>query len=196
MGCGGNDNGDEQRQLEAERQARVEAGRQKIDEAFAGFDDAFYDQRAQEYADYAVPQLTKQYDRTRKNLTYSLARAGLLNSGTEAAKGGALDEELGQKYREVVDAGQGQANQLRRDIEGQRSNLTAQLQASADPGSAANLAVRTAQAYEKPTSFEPIGNFFETWTRNYLANETARLYNPNQQPMFGWGTPTQRVVNG
>lgn len=195
MGCGGgNDSGEEQRRLEEERQARIETGKKSIDEAFSGFDDNFYDQRVKEYEDYAVPQLTQQYDRTRKNLMYSLARSGLLNSGVEAEKGAALDQNLAQQYRGVVDTGQGQANQLRRDIEGQRSNLVSQLQASADPGGAANLALRTAQAYETPTSFGPIGDYFESWTRNYLANETARQYNPNQQ-QAAWGTPTQRIVN-
>jgi hypothetical protein len=196
MGCGGSDNGDELREQERARVARIETGKKSIDAAFEGFDDEFYNQRVKEYEDFAVPQLNTQYDRTKKNLMYSLARSGLLNSSTEVEKGGALDTELAQKYRDVVDTGKGQANALRRDVEGQRNNLVAQLQASGDPGSAANLALRTAQAYEQPTSFAPIGNFFEGWTRNYLANETARQYNPNQQqqPMFGWGGTAQRVV--
>lgn len=198
MGCGGGSNnaGAEQRQLEAERQARVEQGRAKIDEQFAGFDDEFYNSRAQDYEAYAVPQVTQQYDNTKRNLKYSLARSGLMGSSVEASKGRALDQENAQQLRNVADAGQSQANESRREIEGQRSNLYSQLEASADPGMASNLALRTAQAYEKPTSFAPIGNFFKNFTETYLANQEARQYNPNTQPMFAWGGQSQRMVNG
>lgn len=196
MGCGKSDNGAEQRRLEAERLANIEQGKAAIDEAFSGFDDNFYEQRAQEYEDYANPQLYQQYDRTQKNLAYALARAGLGNSSAAAEKSSALDKELAQQQRNMVDTGKAGANELRRTVEGQRSNLISQLEASADPGAAASLATRTAQAYEVPQTFQPIGQFFETWTRNYLANKTAEQYNPNQQPQFAWGNTSQRIVNG
>lgn len=197
MGCGNsNKAGEEARIQEQERLARVEAGKTKIDEAFAPFDDTFYANRVKDYESFAVPQLSDQYARTQKNLKYSLARAGLLGSGVEADKGAALDKERAQQYRNVVDAGQGQANELRQNIEGQRSNLVSQLQASSDPGSAGALAQRTAASFQTPTSYAPIGNFFEGWTKNYLANQTAQQYNPSTAPLFSWGGSTQRVVAG
>lgn len=197
MGCGGSNNaGYEQRQLEAERQARIEQGRKAIDESFAGFDDNFYDSRAKDYEAYAVPQVTKQYDNTKKNLTYSLARSGLLGSSTEASKSSELDMENAQQLRNVADAGKSQANELRQAVEGQRSNLYSQLEASADPGAAGSLALRTAQAYQQPTSYAPIGNFFKNFTETYLANNEAKMYSPNAAPMFSWGGQSQRLVNG
>lgn len=198
MGCGGSNNaGAEQRALEAERQARIEQGRAAIDKNFEGFDENFYNKRAKDYEQFATPQVASQYDNTEKNLVYSLARSGLTGSSVEASKRGALAKENAQQLRNVADAGQSQANELRRDVEGQRSNLYSQLEASADPGAATNLALRTAQAYERPTSFAPIGNFFKNFTETYLANNEAKMYSPNNStPMFGWGGQSQRLVNG
>lgn len=191
-------NGADLRQQESERLARVAAGNAAIDKNFAGFDDNFYANRVKDYENFAVPQLTDQYDRTKKNLIYSLARTGLLGSSTQAEKGGDLDKEMAQQYRNVVDTGQGQANELRKTVEGQRSNLISQNEAAGDPGSAANLALRTAQAYQTPTSFAPIGNFFSNWLSNHLSNSEAKLYAPSAGggAMFPWGTSTQRTVNG
>lgn len=198
MGCGASNNaGEEQRALEAERQARIEQGRAAIDKNFEGFDDSFYAQRAKDYEQFAVPQVASQYDNTEKNLVYSLARAGLGGSSVEASKRSALAKENAQQLRNVADAGQAHANELRQTVEGQRSNLYSQLEASADPGAATNLALRTAQAYERPTSFAPLGNFFKNFAETYIANNEAREYSPsNATPMFGWGGQSQRLVNG
>ena len=197
MGCGkAPDNGAELRAQDEERQARVAQGNAAIYKNFSGFDDNFYANRVKDYEAFAVPQLTSQYDTTKKNLIYSLARSGLLGSSSQAEKSGDLDKEMAQQYRNVVDTGQNQANDLRKTIEGQRSNLVAQNEAAGDPGSAANLALRTAQAYETPTNFAPIGNFFQNWTQNYLQNQEARQYAPASGggEMFPWGTTTQRTV--
>ncbi len=194
MECAGSDRaGAEQRQMEADRLARIEEGKGKIDEAFKGFDDDFYTKRAREYEAFAVPELTNQFDNTQRNLTYSLARSGLLGSGTEAFKGSQLNRELAKQYRGVVDEGRRQSNELRQNVEQQRSNLVSQLQASSDPGGAGALALRTAQSYSQPQSFAPIGNFFGGFVQNYLANANARSYD-SSIPQYPWGGATQRVV--
>lgn len=196
MGCGPkNTAGAEQRALEAERQARVETGRKAIDTAFAGYDDDFYNNRAKEFEDFAVPQLGQEYQNTKKNLKYSLARAGLLGSGTEVSKTGALEQENTKQLRNIADTGAAQANDLRRTVEGQRAALYSQNEAAADPGAATNLALRTAQAYERPTTFAPVTNFFKDYATAYLTNQEARQYNPNLGNMFGWGGQSQRLVN-
>lgn len=200
MGYGGGGGaGKEQRRLEAERKAAIQRGMENIDARFAGFDDNFYNRRAQDYENYAAPQVGQQFTRTGNSLTYSLARAGLRNSSVAGQKRAALDIENAQQLRNVADTGRAQANDLRQEVENQRSNLVSQLNASADPGQAGAAALRTAQAYQQPTSFTPIGNVFEDWTRNYLANQTARAYDPGVQPLFSWGSGSggsSRIVNG
>jgi hypothetical protein len=188
MGYGGGGMGGDQRRQEAERKAAIARGTQMIDDQFAGFDDQFFNRRAGDYEDFAAPQIGQQYTKTGNSLTYALARAGLRNSSVAGQKRAALDLENAQQLRNVSDTGMAQANDLRQQVEGQRSNLMAQLNASADPGQASAAALRTAQAYQQPTSFSPITNVFEDWTRNYLANQTARAYDPAVQPMFSWNS--------
>lgn len=198
MGYGGSNLGGSQRKQELERKQAINRGQQLIDAQFAGFDDNFYDQRAQDYEDFAAPQLGQQFTRTGNSLTYDLARRGIRNSTVAGQKRSALELENAQQLRNVADTGMAQANELRQTVEGQRSNLVSQLNASADPGQAGAAALRTAQAYQKPTSFAPIGDMFADWTRNYLANQTARAYDPGVQPMFSWGggQGSSRIVNG
>jgi len=73
-----------------------------------------------------------------------------------------------------------------------------QVQSTGDQNLAAQAATRAAGAYSQPQSFQPIGNFFEGWTKNYLNNQVARAYDPNVAPLFpswGGGQSSQRVVN-
>lgn len=195
MGYGGKVGGGS-RKAEEERKGAIARGTEAINQKFAGFDDDFYRRRAADYEGYAVPQVARQYTKTGNSLAYSLARAGMSNSSVAAQKKEALDLENAQQLRTVADTGRAQANDLRLDVEGQRSNLVSQLNASADPGQASEAAVRTAAAYSQPTSFAPIGNLFEDWTRNYLANQSARAYDPSVAPLFSWnsGGASSRVV--
>lgn len=198
-GGGGDGGAAQQRQLEVERQKKVARGMQAIDEQFSQFNDDFYNRRAGEFEAYHLPELNRQATTTRNNLAYSLARSGLGKSGVATERGASLDREIATQGRAIADAGLASANKLRQDVEGQRTALVNQVQASADPNLAAQAATRTASAYYQPQSFQPIGNFFEGWTRNYLANQVARAYDPNVPNLFsswGSGNNSQRVVNG
>jgi hypothetical protein len=200
-GGGGDSGAAEQRALEIQRQSKIAQGMANIDEQFGRFDDEFYNRRAGEVEQYHLPELNRQATETRNSLAYSLARSGLTRSGVAEDKYGSLDREKATQERNVADAGQASANQLRQDVEGQRTALVNQVQASADPNLAAQAATRTAAAYQTPQSLQPIGNFFEGWSRNYLNNQVARAYDPNVAPLFpSWGgqqeQSSQRVVNG
>jgi hypothetical protein len=189
--------GGDQRRQEAERKARIDRGTQAIDAQFAGFDDKFFNRRARDYENFAAPQVGQQYTRTGNSLAYSLARAGLRNSSVAGQKRAALDLENAQQLRNVADTGRAGANDLRQTVEGQRTNLVSQLNASADPGQASSAALRTAQAYQQPNSFAPIGDMFASWERNYLSNQVARAYDPSVSPLFSWSSGgSGRNVNG
>ena len=47
----------EMRRQEEERQARIAEGRKTIEDAFAGYNDAFFNQRAQDYINFATPSV-------------------------------------------------------------------------------------------------------------------------------------------
>lgn len=195
MGYGGGSGA--ARAMEAERQKRIDSGLADIDKQYATFDDGFYKKRATDYEDYALPQLGQELNDTRNNLTYNLARAGLLRSGAAIQKNAALDRTASQARRNVVDQAAATANSLRRDVEQNRGQVVAQLESSADPTASAQLANRSAAALNQPQTFQPIGSFFGDWSRNYLANQYARAADPAVPPLFSWGqTGSSREEKG
>lgn len=200
MAYGGGDTGaGDARAMENERQARIARGLEDINRTFSGFDDSFYNRRADEFERYQMPEATRQYDETKRNLSYSLARSGLLKSGVAADKNASLDREFDSTRRNIADAATSSANSLRGEVENQRSQLVSQLQASADPTASAQLASANAARFSAPQTFTPIGNFFQNWTNTYLANQQARAYDDSVPAMFDWGgggSSSSRIVKG
>ena len=88
------------RALELSRQNAITTGSGSIEKAFAGFDPAFYNQRAQAYQDFAMPQLSEQYNTTRKQLGYGVANRGLFGSSVEQDKYSDLNRQMGQNKQD------------------------------------------------------------------------------------------------
>ena len=76
----------EARQREEARQGRIAAGKTRINEAFAGFDDDFYGGRETAYSQFARPEIEDQYNRAKHDLTLALSRSGNLNSSTASRR--------------------------------------------------------------------------------------------------------------
>lgn len=183
---GGSDAGEEARQLENERQARIQTGLGSINQTFAKFDPAFYKQRQTDFTNYAMPQLYRQLAQTNRVGAYGLANRGLSTSGAANQFGSNLGYEANVQKQAIGDQAIAQSQQLQKDVEGQRSQLIAQLQASADPTSAAQQALSAAGTYSLPSAWAPIGNMFGNFAQIYAANQTAQAYNPQRyQSRYG-----------
>jgi hypothetical protein len=179
--CGGsNDAGKEARQLEEQRQAKINTGLESINKTFEPFNEKFYGQRQQDYVNYAMPQLYQQLAHTNRQGFYGLANRGLQKSGAANAFGSNLAREANVQKQGIVDTGIAQSQQLRREIEGQRSNVMAQLQASADPTTASQQALAAAGQFSLPGAFQPIGNLFQNFAQMYANNQIAKAYQPQQ----------------
>lgn len=183
----GGDVGNDARQQEAARQARIDKGMTQVNQTFNGFDDGFYKDRENAYLNTAMPDFTAQAAKTRKSLSFALSRAGLLNSGSAVDRNAALDREVAKQQRGVEDQALGQTNELRSEVERQRGNVVSELEASADPAVAANLANAQAASLRAPTPMQPLGNLFANFSNTYLANQAASAYNPNVQPLWNFG---------
>lgn len=122
------------REAEARRQAAITEGANSISSIFSQFNDDFYNKRGQDYTNYAMPELDRQYQNQQRDLIANLARSGNLNSSLR----GDLLAELQRQY----DAGKvsiaDKSNQLIQDarssVESQRASLLESNSQLADPG--------------------------------------------------------------
>lgn len=150
-----------------------------------GFGEKFYNQRAKDFQDFALPQVAQQAKTTRDQLAYKLADQGILRSGAARQLSTGLNIETDKQKQGVADQGRSLANTLKQSVEGQRNALTAQLQASGSPSLAAAGALRTAATAQAPSTFAPLNNMFANWSNTFLANQVPRQ--PSNMGGFGFG---------
>ena len=162
--------------IETQRQNRINAGLQNIDKAFSGFNNDWFNQRRQDYLNYATPQAIRQFQNTRNNLAYSLARNGLSKSGAAVNENQALETEKNQRLSDIANEGQNQANEARSQVAAQKANVTNQLVSSADPSLARESAASATAGLSAPPAYQPIGQLFSDFSQQYLANQSAKAY--------------------
>ncbi|MCJ2040282.1 hypothetical protein MKK55_15220 [Methylobacterium sp. J-059] len=145
---------------EAVRQQTVRDGTQQINNTFGQFDDAFFDKQRQNYLNFALPQLDDQYGKAQRDLTFSLARDGNLNSSAQAYQNGQLQKAYDTNRTTIADQGQTYANQARGNVEDARANLITTLNATGDASGAANSALARSAALSQPVGYSAIGDAF------------------------------------
>ncbi len=169
---------------ERQRQAAITQGTANINNAYSGFNPQFYQQRTQDYINYAQPQLAQQYRTNQADMRFGLANKGLLGSSIAQQKGSLLNRTEAQAQRNVVDAGTAQAQGLQNQIEGSRSNLLSQLYSSADPAGAGRSAVGTAASFSSPSIFQPLADQFGSIAQSYYL--ASLLNQPQGQNVAGY----------
>lgn len=177
MGCGGSSAGDLQRKAQKEQEAKTLESMANIHSAFAGFNPAFYNKAQQSYMNYALPQLAQQNRDMTRQMTYGLAGQGLLNSGAANTERNALAAETAKAQQQIGNQSIDTVNQLKQQVEQQRSNLIGQAQVSSNPGAMAQQAMATASGISAPSAFAPVGNLLNQFGQMYLANRSANAYN-------------------
>jgi len=185
---------------EAKTQADLAQGMSTIDQQFSQFGPDFYSKAAKDYENYATPQMMDQFRNTKNNLTYSLARNGLLNSGAAVQRDASLNKQLAANESNVANTGQDEANTLRQNVASQRNQLVSQVQAGAAPSQIATSASAATAGLRAPTALPPVGNMFSDWANSYLSNMQANTYNPNTSniwqmlSMGSYGQPSSAVI--
>lgn len=187
------------RQEEEARQGRIKAGTAAINEKFAGFDDQFYEKRKQEFADFANPDVQRQYKDAQGGVLYGLARSGNLASSERARQLGVVDRERDTATMRVADKGAEYANQARTQVENNRTDLINQVNATGDSTLAANQAMNRAATLRPSPAFEGLGSLFENSGSIIKAGRQAEYYNPGAPgvgALFGRGGKSQTVNTG
>lgn len=158
---------------------------------YTGFGDDFFNNRRQAYLDYYQPQLQDQYGNARDQLTFDLARAGLLRSTVAGDQLADLENQFGLQQAAIQSRADDAVTQLRNSINAQRSAAISQLNATADPDVAANTALSSVQAIQgsQPT-FDPLGELFKNaaigaanyrqGVQNFEASQPLSPYNPQK----------------
>ncbi len=185
---GGTDSAAQAREMEDQRNARIKTGLGDINHTFEQFNPQFYAQREQDYTNYALPQFYNQLGNTQRQAFYGLANRGLAGSGASAQAASNLGREANVQKQGIADTAIQQSSQTRKEVEQQRAQLIAQLQASADPTSAAQQALSSASAYSLPSSFQPLGNLFGNFATQWGNNQANQAY--GQQYKSNYGLPS------
>lgn len=166
----------QQRREEQQRQQRIRSGMGEIDQIFSPFNDQFYKNRGDAYRSFAAPQLEDQYRKAREQLIYGLSRNGLLQSSAGATKFADLTKQYDTNRQVIEGRAADTANAARQAVEQNRSDLVAQLHATADPTAAANAAIARQTQLNATPGFDALGNLFQNVTAG-LADATNRNTN-------------------
>ncbi len=160
-------------------------------QTFEGFQDPFFQKRAQDYVNFALPQEAQQYQQNRLAQTYGLANRGLSDSSVATQAHSNLERTAGQAKQTIADTALQQANQLRQDVENARQQNIQQLYQTADPAGATASAVNTAAGFSRPSTFAPVANMFGNLANQYYTNQ---LLNNYRQP-YGVGQDVNSTYN-
>lgn len=177
------------RQEEAARQARIRQGQQGIDQAFAGFDEPFYQKYQDQYSGYYAPQLDDQYGDAVKRLTLQLAQTGNLTGSAGADQLARLKSQYDDQKVGLANQAIQATNTLRGNIDSRKSQLYADNRAAADPSSAASAAASAAQYLQPTAPTSPLadvfGSFFSNLGNIAALNNARRLTEGTGVQSFG-----------
>lgn len=152
---------EEARKREEERQARIKSGLTSIDATFAPFDDSFYGERKSAFLDFYRPQLDDQFADAKDQLTYALARNGILNSTMAGDQSAKLSKDYATNWASIVSKADADVNNLKSNVANEKSALVQQLNATADADRVTNDALgRTQQMFQQRPDYNPLGDIF------------------------------------
>lgn len=181
---GGGNEAAQARKEEQKRQAKIREGTTRVNSIFDGqFNEPYFDGRRQAYIDYANPQLEDQYGDAQKELTFALARSGLLDSSVRGEKTADLQKRYDLSKQEIADKALAYSGESKTAVEDARSNLIATLNATGDAEGAASGAINRASALSKPAAFSPLSSLFADFTAGLgtqAALEKANYYSGGQ----------------
>lgn len=156
-----------------------------------GFDTQFgdgsvYNQYAKDLMGYWQPDIDQQYSDASRQLNYTFADAQPGGGSAPAEAFGRLKQAYDKANLTATDNAQTQANQLKTNVEGQRSALLAGVSGDTAPGATVANVTNTIGSIPLAPTYSPIGDIFSNLTGQYaVAAQAAR----NGQPGFGVLTP-------
>jgi hypothetical protein len=181
------------------RQSRVGAGQAQIDQAFSGFDDAFYQGVTNDFVGALTPQLTRSFDDAYRQLTLQMAASGNSESSSAARKFGRLYERQKDTLADIQSQGLDRAAGVRSQTEGLRRDLVQQNSVAADPSQAAAAARSAASSVAPPSALPSLGDVFgdivQGATLGYGLNSVIQgRRDESSAPPLKFGNATGKIV--
>ena len=193
--CMNSDAGSAMRDQQQRQQALTNQSVAQINNAFAGFTPAFYNQRAQDYVNYAMPQEQQQSLGNERAMTANLANRGMLNSFVQDQQKQALQQANTQATQSIGNQGIGLSQGLQQQVGNEQASLINQAQTSSSPSTMGQLATASASGFSGPSAFQPIGDMFGQFSNMYLANQLQQTYQPYLNP-YMYGQQQQQGMGG
>jgi hypothetical protein len=172
----------QQKQDEADREAKVQQGQANIDQAFSQFNDPYFNQYKSDYLGAATPQIEQQYGDAKGTLSAALADRGILSSNIAGTAFGKLDQAHGDQTAAAVNQAADAANSFKNQVDQEKTNLYSLNSASADPSTIATQAEGSAAALVPPTNSTQLGNLFGSVLAPYVNYTRAAMYSPYAMP--------------
>ena len=148
----------------------------KTTATYEGFQPSFYDQRAQDYINYALPQEGQQYRTNLNATTYNLANRGLLNSSQATKQFSDLNRTDIAAKQNIADQAIAQSNALRQQVSNAQQQAIQMLYQTGDPNLAAHNAITAAASATGPSVFAPISNMFGNLATSIYTNQLLNQY--------------------
>lgn len=162
-------------------------------ESVGGFDEGFYNQRATDYTNFAMPQLEDQYKDAQEQLLFALARTGRLQSSTRGTKSADLQKDYDIQKTNVADKANQYAGDARSAVERSRADLVAMNNAIADPAAMAQQSALSASALRSAPAFDPMAPLFQNVTEGIATQADLERRN---QARFNTGMFTPALNKG
>lgn len=162
-----------QRQAEIRRQQNIAAGSNEIANIFGQFNDEFYNKRAQDYLNYAMPTLDREYQDEQRSLIAQLARSGNLNSSLRGDLMGKLLTQYNTNKTNLSNTANTYASDARAKVEQARAALLNSNSQLADPGVIRTMAQSQAQGINVAPQYQTLGDM--------IANLSGSLSAPAAQ---------------
>src|SRR5690606_26044477 len=140
----------------------------------------------------------RQFGDARQSMRYNLARRGVTNSTPGFDAFGDLTESYGDQRRAITSNALNATNNLRGDVERNKTDLYSINLAAVDPSQAAVQAVGRAGSISSTPDYQPLGDLFGglvAGTGAYMAGQQQRLPSQYRPLFYGTGSGSGRVVN-
>ncbi len=158
------------------------------DQTYTGFTPDFFNNAAQSYVNYALPQLAQQYKQASDTTTYGLANRGLLNSSVANQQRSDLDLTMGRQKLNIYDTGQQQSQALQKQVQDSKQQALNNLYQVGNPTQAIQSAIGQASQIQSPSIIQPISNAFQGLMNQYAISQLYPTSGQGQMPQqYGYG---------